>query len=162
MGNSSALPQNFAFVIEGRRREELKQHLSAREELRIITPMRYHLRQAGKPANYDFKFPGLYNARRDNLQRFWRKQFGHKHAIMMVTSFFENVPKHIAEHRDLEPGEAPRNLVLHFNPQPPQPMYLACLWDTWTGPDETFNCFAAITDEPPAEVPFYEHEQLAA
>lgn len=29
---------------------------------RVIKPMRYHLRPAGKPAFYDVKFPGLYNA----------------------------------------------------------------------------------------------------
>lgn len=133
--------------------------LVMREGRHVITPMRYHLRQAGKPADYDFKFPGLYNARRDNLKKFWRNQFGQKHAVLVVTSFFENVAKHVAEHRELAPGEEPRNLVLHFNPQPPQPMYLACLWDAWTGPDETLHSFAAITDEPPAEVAAAGHDR---
>jgi hypothetical protein len=36
----------------------------------LLTPMRYHCRPAGKPAFYDRKFPGLYNARRDNLEPF--------------------------------------------------------------------------------------------
>ena len=36
----------------------------------LLTPMRYFCRQAGKPAFYDRKFPGLYNARRDNLEKF--------------------------------------------------------------------------------------------
>jgi hypothetical protein len=43
----------------------------------VLNPMRYFCRPAGKPAFYDKKFPGLYNARRDNLERFWSDQFGH-------------------------------------------------------------------------------------
>jgi hypothetical protein len=39
---------------------------------RVIKPMRYQCRVAGKPASYDVKFPGTYNARRDNLEGFWR------------------------------------------------------------------------------------------
>ena len=34
---------------------------------RVIKPMRYHCRPNGKPASYDKRFDGLYNARRDNL-----------------------------------------------------------------------------------------------
>jgi hypothetical protein len=33
----------------------------------VLTLMRYHCRPAGKPAYLDKQFPGLYNARRDNL-----------------------------------------------------------------------------------------------
>src|SRR5215217_1318251 len=40
----------------------------------VLTLARYHLRQKGKPASTDQKFPGLYNARRDNLERFWRAE----------------------------------------------------------------------------------------
>jgi hypothetical protein len=35
---------------------------------RVVKPMRYQCRPAGKPASYDAKFPGTYNARRDNLE----------------------------------------------------------------------------------------------
>ena len=35
---------------------------------RVIKPMRYQSRPAGKPAFYDTKYPGTYNARRDNLE----------------------------------------------------------------------------------------------
>ena len=35
---------------------------------RVIKPMRYQCRPAGKPAFYDSKYPGTYNARRDNLE----------------------------------------------------------------------------------------------
>lgn len=34
---------------------------------RVIKPMRYQFRIAGKPASYDVKYAGTYNARRDNL-----------------------------------------------------------------------------------------------
>jgi hypothetical protein len=43
---------------------------------RVVKPMRYQCRLADKPAFYDTKFPGTYNARRDNLERFWKDQFG--------------------------------------------------------------------------------------
>src|SRR3984957_19947055 len=45
----------------------------------LLTPMRYHCRPAGKPAFIDRQFPGLYNARRDNLEKFWGEQFGSHH-----------------------------------------------------------------------------------
>ncbi|MBS0439197.1 MAG: hypothetical protein JSS33_07305, partial [Proteobacteria bacterium] len=35
---------------------------------KVIKPMRYQCRPAGKPAFYDSKYPGTYNARRDNLE----------------------------------------------------------------------------------------------
>jgi hypothetical protein len=43
---------------------------------RVIKPMRYQCRPAGKPKFYDTKFPGTYNARRDNLEGFWKGLFG--------------------------------------------------------------------------------------
>ncbi len=55
---------------------------------RVIRPMRYTCRIAGKPAFYDRKFPGTYNARRDNLEAFWSDLYGTRHAIMWVDSFF--------------------------------------------------------------------------
>jgi len=39
---------------------------------RVVKPMRYQCRIAGKPASHDTKFPGTYNARRDSLQGFWK------------------------------------------------------------------------------------------
>src|SRR5262245_24905508 len=37
---------------------------------RVIRPMRYQCRLPGRPAEDDRKFPGTYNARRDNLEGF--------------------------------------------------------------------------------------------
>jgi putative SOS response-associated peptidase YedK len=126
----------------------------------LLTPMRYFCRPAGKPAFYDKKFPGLYNARRDNLEKFWAEQFGTRHAIMVVESFYENVKLHAMEHRDLNAGEQETNVVLQFNPEPPQMMYIACLWSRWTDPKEPELCgFAAITDEPPADVAAAGHDR---
>jgi putative SOS response-associated peptidase YedK len=126
----------------------------------ILTPMRYFCRPAGKPAFYDKKFPGLYNARRDNLEKFWGEQFGHHHALMVVESFFENVQLHAMQHRELKVGEEAQNVVLRFTPEPAEPLLVACLWSHWTDPKEPdVRGFAAITDEPPADVAAAGHDR---
>jgi putative SOS response-associated peptidase YedK len=126
----------------------------------VLTPMRYFCRPAGKPAFYDKKFPGLYNARRDNLEKFWGDQFGHHHALMVVESFYENVQLHALEHRELNAGEEARNVVLQFTPEPRQPLLIACLWSHWKDPKEPeVRGFAAITDEPPADVAAAGHDR---
>jgi putative SOS response-associated peptidase YedK len=126
----------------------------------VLTPMRYFCRPAGKPAFYDKKFPGLYNARRDNLEKFWGEQFGHHHALMVVEAFFENVQVHAMEHRELKAGEEAQNVVLQFTPQPAEPLLIACLWSHWTDPNEPdVRGFAAITDEPPADVAAAGHDR---
>jgi putative SOS response-associated peptidase YedK len=126
----------------------------------LLTTMRYFCRPAGKPAFYDRKFPGLYNARRDNLEKFWGEQFGSHHAIMVVESFYENVKLHTREHRELQEGEAEENVVLQFKPEPAQLMYIACLWSHWADPNEPdLRGFAAITDEPPADIAAAGHDR---
>lgn len=62
------------------------------------------------------------NARRDNLNGFWSDVYGTQHGVMVVNSFYENVPLHLFEKRALGEVEKEQNLVLHFNPQPPQEM----------------------------------------
>jgi putative SOS response-associated peptidase YedK len=119
----------------------------------LIRPMRYQCRLAGKPATYDERYPGTYNARRDNLEGFWSDVYGTQHGVMVVNSFYENVPLHLFEKRELAAGEKEKNLVLHFNPQPPLEMLVACLWSHWTHPaDPDLYSFAAVTDDPPPEV----------
>jgi putative SOS response-associated peptidase YedK len=126
----------------------------------LLTPMRYFCRQAGKPAFHDKKFPGLYNARRDNLEKFWGAQFGSHHAIMVIESFFENVKLHAMQHRELGAGELEQNVVLQFKPEPQQVMYIACLWSHWTDAKEPdLRGFAAITDEPPEHVAAAGHDR---
>jgi putative SOS response-associated peptidase YedK len=121
---------------------------------RVLKPMRYQCRPQGKPAFYDTKYPGTYNARRDNLEGFWKSQFGHTHGIMVVNAFYENVSRHKVEQRELAPGEKEENVVLEFKPRPRQDMLVACLWSHWKGKngEDDLLSFAAITDEPPAEI----------
>jgi putative SOS response-associated peptidase YedK len=119
----------------------------------LIRPMRYLCRLPGKPASYDDLYKGCYNARRDNLNGFWSGLYGKNHGVMVVDSFFENVPRHVYEKRELAPGEREANIVLNFNPNTGVPMSVACLWSHWTHAREPdLDSFAAITDEPPPEI----------
>jgi len=127
---------------------------------RVVKPMRYQLRPAGKPAFYDDKFPGTYNARRDSLDGYWRGVFGCTHGVIIADAFYENVNRHRAESRELEPGEEVENLVLEFKPRTGAPMLIACLWSRWTAPGEPdLLSFAAITDDPPPEVAAAGHDR---
>ena len=115
--------------------------------VKVVKPMRYQCRLAGKPAAYDRKFPGTYNARRDNLEGFWKGLFGFTHGLMPVRRFYENVS------RD---GQ---NIVLEFEPHDGAPMLVACLWSHWKGPKGELLSVAAITDEPPPEVAAAGHDR---
>jgi putative SOS response-associated peptidase YedK len=127
---------------------------------RIIKPMRYLLRRAGKAAKEDDMYPGCYNARRDNLEKFWKAQFGVTHGVMVVEAFYENVSRHAMENRPLGPNEHEENVILEFRPRPAQSMVIACLWSAWSAPgEEDLLSFAAITDEPPAEVAAAGHDR---
>ncbi|MEP6939001.1 MAG: SOS response-associated peptidase family protein [Rudaea sp.] len=126
---------------------------------RTVRPMRYQCRLAGKPASYDTKYPGTYNARRDNLQGFWKESYGCTHGVMIVNAFFENVSRHRAEGRELHAGGREENIVLEFRPRPEQEMLVACLWSHWREGDDELLSFAAITDEPPAEIVAVGHDR---
>jgi len=127
---------------------------------RVIKPMRYQCRPAGKPASYDQRYPGTYNARRDNLEGFWRGQFGVSHGLVVVNAFYENVSRHRAEGRELAEGEGEQSVVLEFRPRPAQDMLVACLWSRWQMPGQPeLLSFAAITDEPPAEIAAAGHDR---
>jgi len=118
---------------------------------RRLKLMRYQCRPAGKPAFYDRKFPGTYNARRDNLEGFWQGLFGHNHGLLVADVFFENVE-----------GPDGRNRVLAFTPRDRQPMLLACLWSHWIDPrgaKPDLLSFAAITDDPEPEVAAAGHDR---
>jgi putative SOS response-associated peptidase YedK len=126
----------------------------------IIRPMRYACRLDGKPADYDRRFPGTYNARRDSLDDYWKKVYGRNHAVMVISGFYENVPLHLYEHRELAADEKVKNLVLEYDPQPSQDMLVACVWDRWSKPGSTdLYSFAAITDEPTPEVAATGHQR---
>ena len=113
----------------------------------VVKLMRYQCRPAGKPAFYDTKFPGTYNARRDNLEGFWKGLFGRTHGLILASAFYEHVD------RD---GQ---DVVLEFKPQTGQDMLVACLYSHWTGPDSELWSFAAVTDDPPPEVAAAGHDR---
>jgi len=118
---------------------------------RVIKPMRYQCRREGKPANYDQRSPGTYNARRDSLEGFWAPAFGHTHALMVVDTFYENVE-----------GPDGKNQVVQFTPRTREPMLVACLWSHWKDPagqEPDLLSFAAITDEPEPEVAAAGHDR---
>jgi putative SOS response-associated peptidase YedK len=141
----------------------------------VVKPMRYQLRKPGLPASADWiegktlangkkeprRLSGTYNARRDNLTRYWKSQFGHKHGVVLIDSFFENVSRHKAEGRELEPGERDVGVEIQFTPEPREPMLIACIWDHWEGAEEDpFDSFAFITDDPPPEVAAAGHDRI--
>ena len=127
---------------------------------RVVRPMRYQCRPAGKPASFDNRFPGTYNARRDNLQGFWKELFGFSHGVLVLDAFYENVSRHRIEGRELAPGEPEENVVLEFRPRPAHEMLVACLWSRWSAPGEPdLLSFAAITDEPPPEIAAAGHDR---
>ena len=116
----------------------------------VVKLMRYQCRPAGKPASYDRRYPGTYNARRDNLEGYWEGLFGRNHAVMVADRFYEHVEVD---------GE---NRVLEFSPRTGEPMFVACLWSNWTDPrgkDPDLLSFAAITDEPEPEVAAAGHDR---
>jgi putative SOS response-associated peptidase YedK len=126
----------------------------------VVKPMRYQCRLPGKPAFYDTRFPGTYNVRRDSLEGFWKPLLGRTHAVMLASASYENVARHSMEGRQLREGEEPQNVVLEFKPRPKQDMLVACLWSRWSAPGEPdLLSFAAITDEPPAEVVAAGHDR---
>ncbi|CAG9187988.1 SOS response-associated peptidase family protein [Burkholderia vietnamiensis] len=115
---------------------------------RVVVPMRYRCRLPGWTEADEKQKPGTFNARLDSLSTAWRKVFGFTHGLVLVDAFFENVK------RD---GQ---NVVLRFDPTPPQPMQVACLWTRTEiqGGDDLWS-FAAITDDPPPEVEAAGHDR---
>jgi len=117
---------------------------------RVVRLARYHCRKPFERPSVDRQLPGLYNARRDSLGKYWKELFGASHAVMLAESFFENVE------RD------GKNAVLHFIPRPADTMFVACLASTWRDPKAgtSLLSFAAITDEPPEEVAAAGHDRM--
>jgi len=113
------------------------------EGRRVLRPMRYRCRPEGRPASYDRRYPGTYNARRDNLDGFWKGQFGAHHALMVAEAFYENV----------------NGTELEYTPRTGEPLLVACLWSPWSGADGELLSFAAITDEPEPEVAATGHDR---
>ncbi len=129
----------------------------------IIEPRRYHLRPKGQQESFDRKYNGCYNAREDNLDTgaFWKDIFGRNHALMVIHSFFENVPEHLFKQQQIEPGGVERNVVLRFSPKGLNEMYIPCLFDD--SEDDrgwSLKSFALITTNPPPEVAATGHSEM--
>lgn len=120
---------------------------------RTVVPMRYLIRPAGFPPSFDTTHHGAYNARRDNLQKFWRHQFTHTHGVVVLQTFYEWVE------RTRDDGTTVKQ-ELEFDPQGMDDMVAACIWSRWTGSDgEILDSFALITDDPPPEVAAAGHDR---
>ena len=153
------------------RRSELKDHDSrifpgwyapvmiVENGQRVIKPMRYQCRPAGKPAFYDTKYPGTYNARRDNLEGFWKGQFGHRHGLMVVSAFYENVSRHRVEGRELGEGEQEETSYWNSSRARRRTCSLRACGHTGEAKSIELLSFAAITDEPPAEIAAAGHDR---
>lgn len=122
---------------------------------KVVRPMRYHCRPSGMSPSIDRtktgQVSGTYNARRDNLTRFWRNQFGHTHGLMLAETFYENVD-------DGKGGSK----EIRFRPRTGETMYIACLYSHWIDPmgkEPDLWSFAAITDEPEPEVAEQGHDR---
>lgn len=116
----------------------------------LIQLGRYLLRRNGAPATFDARYQfTLYNSRRENLERFWTPEFGKTHALLCVSSFYENVE------RDS------KNVVAQFKPEDGREMTIACLYADWGDANsDGFLSFSAITDEPPDEVRSAGHDRI--
>lgn len=115
---------------------------------RVVRPMRYQCRLPGWTEAVERRYPGTYNARRDKLDTAWRGVFGHTHGLVIASAFYEHVE------RD---GQ---DVVLEFRPEDGRDMLVACLYTRCTDDDgRTLYTFAAITDEPPAEVAAAGHDR---
>jgi len=122
---------------------------------KVVRPMRYHCRPAGMDPSIDRtkdgRVSGTYNARRDNLTRFWRHQFGHTHGLMIAETFYENVDDGKGGSKEIQ-----------FRPRTGEPMLVACLWSKWTdttGVEPDLYSFAAVTDDPEPEVAAEGHDR---
>lgn len=122
---------------------------------KVVRPMRYHCRPAGRDPSIDRtrdgRVSGTYNARRDNLTRFWRQQFGHTHGLMIADTFYENVDDGWGGSKEIQ-----------FRPRTQEPMLVACLWSKWTDPqgiEPDLYSFAAVTDDPEPEVAAEGHDR---
>lgn len=127
----------------------------------VVQPFRYHMRPRGEHPGFDRRIPGHYNARRDSLpeKKWWKAVFGRNHGIMEIKAFFENVPLHRFEHRELRDGEEESNVVLRFDPQGLDRMIVPAVFDRNEEDKFVLDSFALITDEPNPEVQATGHDR---
>lgn len=126
--------------------------------LRVFKPMRYRCRPWNMPESFDKEYPGCYNARRDSLKGFWRDLYGSHHGVVILSAFYEHVPRHRAENRP--PEQAPGTVQVKFRPEEPQDLLAACIWSRWSRPGQPeLLSFALITEDPPPEIAAVGHDR---
>lgn len=128
---------------------------------RNIIPMIYRCRIPGWTPATLAKKPGTYNANRDSLTTAWRDVFGINHGLIVIRKFYESVPLHRNQGRELVPGETEQKIEIYFEPSSGRELHIPCLW-TWTPATEEkggYYSFAAITREPPPEVAAAGHDR---
>lgn len=128
----------------------------------VVKLMRYGCRLPGWSPQVDNAYD-TYNARRNFLStKGWKNLFGYKHAVMVAQRFYENVDRQVTEHDENgDPVQKTISVKLEFNPSNHQNMLVACLYNHskgW-GDEPDFYSFAAITDDPPAEVAAAGHDR---
>lgn len=129
----------------------------------VVRPMRYQCRPPDMPADCDKRYPGCYNARRDNLQGCWKRVYGQSHAMWWSTpslSMLTVTKQKVAIWR----RESSRRMSsFSFAPGDGQVMQLATLWSHWKGEEAGLQSellsFAIVTDEPPPEVAAAGHDR---
>lgn len=121
----------------------------------VVRPMRYLCRPQEMDPSTDYtrtgQVSGKYNARRDNLTKFWRRQFGHSHCLMLAETFYEQVDDGRGGSKEI-----------HFQPSTGETMFIACLYSHWKDPngqEPDLWSFAAITDDPEPEVAAQGHDR---
>ena len=128
---------------------------------KVIAPFRYLLRPKGQTPEFDRRYNGAYNIRRDSLQKvfWWKSIYGRHHGFMEIKSFWENVKLHDFENRELKKGEEEKNIILRFDPDGLDHMIIPCLFDFNTEGEFPLQSFALITDEPNPEVAAVGHDR---
>lgn len=116
---------------------------------RSVILARYGIRPSYETEEFDKKYDGVYNARRDNLLKvkFWKELLGEKHCILPIQKFFENV------------RQGPKNVVLEFAPKEGAEVILPGLYDVWGKGKTRLDSFAVITDDPNPEVAEAGHDR---
>lgn len=116
---------------------------------RIVRPVRYLMRPHDKDEDFDLKFHGCYNARRDALYSvpWWRNALGRRHGLICVRRFFEFVET------PAEKGESAGSTEVRFTPEDDEWLLVPTLWDVWSDRDgRTLYSAALITDNPLPDV----------
>jgi hypothetical protein len=114
---------------------------------RVVVPMRYRCRLPGWTEADEKQKPGLQRAAGQSVDGL---------AQGLRLHAWPRTRRRLFRKRKRD-GQ---NVVLRFDPTPPQPMQVACLWTRTEiqGGDDLWS-FAAITDDPPPEVEAAGHDR---